>query len=147
MKQDTIILGMLAGFAGNLPKELLAWGFHLLGYLRYTFVHIAAGAFVPSEFLDSPISLLTGFFSDWILAGLMGVMILKIIRITGSDFPILKSIGISSILYIFLYGVLMALNITRASLLTPLPNFILLFPHLLFGMIVGFFIKHFNKIY
>ncbi len=146
MFKDSIVLGVLAGFAGNIFKEAIAWSFHYLGYLRYTFVHIAAGTFVPQEFLDSPVSLTMGFIADWIIAGFMGVIIVQLIRRTGNDYPIFKAIGTSALLYVLFYGILMALDVTRASLLTPLPNLLLIFPHLIFGLFAGWFIKRYNVV-
>ncbi|MFP4017427.1 MAG: hypothetical protein ACLFUI_10395 [Halanaerobiales bacterium] len=74
MFKDTIIFGLLAGFVGNIPKTLLAWTFHFLGKLRYTFAHIAAGAFVGKDLLDNPVAMATGFAADWIIAGFIGVI-------------------------------------------------------------------------
>lgn len=146
MRKDTIVLGSIAGFIGNVFKEALAWTFHLLGYLRYTFVHIAAGTFVPEEFIDNPVSLAAGFIADYIIAGTIGVITLFIVRLTGNDYPIYKSIGFSSLLYVVLYGALMALDYTRASLLTPLPNLLQFFPHVVFGAVMGLVIKKYNTV-
>ena len=143
-ERDLVTFGALAGFIGNIPKIVVGWIFHFLGYLRYTFEHIAAGLFVPSTFLDNPVSIAIGVITDWIIAGIMGIFILWLIRKTKGNYPIIKGLFISSAIYVFFYGAGMAVNITRASLLTPLPNLLLLFPHLLFGATVGWFIKKFH---
>lgn len=145
MTKDTIILGTIAGFIGNIFKEVLSWIFYFLGYLRYTFVHIAAGTLISKEFLDNPISLAVGFIADFILAGTVGVFTLLLIRRTGNDYPIYKSIIFSLLLYVIVFGALMSLNITKISLQTPLPNFLQLFPHLFFGLGMGLIIKKYNK--
>ena len=144
MTKDTIVFGSLAGFIGNIPKIIFTWILHFLGYDRYTFIHIAAGFFVPAKYLDKPLSLMIGVISDFIMAGLFGVVLLLIMRKTGSDFPILKGVGFSAVIYLFIYGMLMALDITRASLLTPLPNLLLLFPHLILGIVSAWFIKYYD---
>lgn len=142
--KDDIMLGVLAGFVGNIPKEIITWLLHFLGYLRYTFVHIAAGTFVPKEFIDNPISLVTGAIADWIMVGIIGTVTVYFIKYTDYRFPIIKSIFLSSAFYILLYGALMALDVTRASLLTPLPNLLLFIPHLAMGIGIGWFIKKYQ---
>lgn len=142
--EDKVILGVLAGFMGNIPKEIIAWVFHFSGYLRYTFTHIAAGTFVPKEFIDDPISLVTGAIADWIMVGIIGTITVYFIKYTGYKFPVIKSIFISNFFYIILYGALMALDVTRASLLTPLPNLLLFIPHVVMGIGIGWFIKKYQ---
>ena len=141
MTKDTIILGALAGLLANIPKTIIAWVFHSFGLLRYTFIHIAAGYFVPAEFIDNPISLLTGFIADYTAAAFFGVIMLLIIKKSGTDYAKLKGLGIGAFLYIIFYGAFMALDITRASLLTPLPNLLLFFPHLVYGAATCWIIK------
>jgi len=142
--EDNVMLGILAGFVGNIPKEIITWLFHFLGYLRYTFVHIAAGTFVPKEFIDNPVSLATGVIADWVMVGIIGTITVYFIKYTDYKFPIIKSILLSSSFYIILYGALMALDVTRASLLTPLPNLLLFIPHLAMGTGIGWFIKKYQ---
>ena len=142
--KDDIILGILAGFVGNIPKEIITWMFHFLGYLRYTFVHLAAGSFVPSEFIDNPVSLATGVISDWVMVGVIGILSVYLIRFTGEKYPIIKSLFLSAFFYIILYGALMAFDVTGVSLLTPLPSLLLFFPHLAMGGGIGWFIKKYG---
>jgi hypothetical protein len=133
MIKDTIIVGAIAGILGNIPKTILAWLFYILGYLRYTFLHIAAGYFVPAEFLDNHVSLITGFLADYTMAAFFGFIMYLMLQKFGTDYAVLKGIGFGAFLYMIFYGAFMALDITRASLLTPLPNLLLFFPHIIYG--------------
>src|SRR5690554_6186593 len=145
MTRDSIILGSISGFIGNIFKGLLAWIFYFSGYLQYTCAHIAAGAFVSRQYLNNPLSLVIGFIADYILAGTLGILNLIIIRYSGNDFPLYKSIYFSLVIYLVIYGGLMALELTSALILTPLPNLLLIFPHLLFGTTMGLVISWYNK--
>lgn len=145
MTKDTIILGTIAGLIGNIPKTIIDWTMHSLGLVRYTFAHIAAGYFVSIKYIDNPVSLATGFISDFIMAGFLGSLFLIILRISGKDYPVTKGILFSAILYVILYGLGMALNLTRVTLATPLPNLLLLLPHLVFGATMGFFLKRYDQ--
>jgi len=142
--KDTIFFGAIAGILANIPKTVIAWILHFLGYLRYTFIHIAAGYFVPAEFIDNPVSLAAGFIADYTVAAAVGVALYLILQKTGTDYSEFKGLLLGSLLYLVFYGALMALDVTRASLLTPLPNLILFFPHAVFGMLAGWIIRKYS---
>lgn len=145
MTKDTFILGAIAGILGNIPKTIVAWIFFYFGFIRYTFIHIAAGYFVPAEFLDSPVSLLSGFLADYTVAAFLGIIIYLILQRSGLDFAEYKGLGIGALLYVVIYGPFMSLDITRASLLTPLPNLLLFFPHIIYGISTCWIIKKYYK--
>lgn len=141
--KDAIIAGVLAGWMGNVVKETLTWVFHFMGWVRYTFVHIAAGFYYSMENIDAPLSLVTGAITDWTLAGTFGVLLLLLLRLTGEDYAIVKGIGFSSLVYVITFGIGMALDITRATLITPLPDFLLLLSHLAIGGVSGWALKRY----
>ena len=45
------MLGIVAGFIGNIPKTLLTELFQQAGWVHYTFKEIAAGFFVKKQLL------------------------------------------------------------------------------------------------
>jgi len=135
--KDTIIAGVLAGWMGNVVKETLTWSFYFMGWVSYTFVHIASGFYYSKENIDAPFSLVTGAITDWTIAGTFGVVLLYLLRYTGSDYAVFKGIGLGSLVYIITFGIGMALDITRATLITPLPDFLLLISHLFIGAVSG----------
>lgn len=63
MRKDTIISGSLAGILGNIPKTIISWIYYILGYVDYTFDHIAAGYFVDTKYLETPIAVIIGFIA------------------------------------------------------------------------------------
>lgn len=73
---------------------------------------------------------------------LLGVVIVYLFRIMGNDYPVFKGLLFGGVSYIFLYGVAMALNFTRVSLLTPLPNLVLLVPHVVFGATTAWVVNY-----
>lgn len=143
MRHDSIVTGALAGLLGNLAKEAVVWPLHLLGWVRYTFVHIAAGYYVDAKMIDNPVSLAAGFITDFTIAAFFGVVLLYVLKFTGKDYAILKGVGFGLFTYIIFYGLLMALDVTRASLLTPLPNLLLFIPHVIFGGLAAYLLERF----
>lgn len=143
-RNDIIIFGAVAGLLGNIPKTILAWIFYYFGWLRYTFIHIAGGYFVGAQFLDHPVSLATGTITDYINASILGVAMYYMLRRTGPDYAEVKGLFFGGFLYIVLFGAFMSLDLTRATLITPLPNFLLLFPHVLFGVTTCWILKKYG---
>ncbi|HOP69068.1 MAG: hypothetical protein WBK48_01440 [Dethiobacteria bacterium] len=141
--RDSILAGALAGWLGNVPKEIMTWSFHFLGWIKYTFVHIASGFYYSAENLGAPLSLLTGAITDWVIAGAFGVMLLFILRYTGTDYAVFKGMGFGAVFYILAFGIGMALDISRATLVTPLPDFLLLMAHFVIGGVSGWALKRY----
>lgn len=141
---DPIVLGAIAGAIGNVPKAILTNLFQYFGWVRYTFGQLAAGLFMKQEVLSNPLVLLVGYVTDFTVASLLGVVLVYIIRNTGNDFEIFKGLLIGLASYIFLYGIMLRLHITSGNLATPLPNFLALPPHIIFGMLSGWVIKHYG---
>ncbi len=112
--------------------------------MKYTFIHIAAGYFVPVDFIDSPVSLATGFIADYTMAAVIGFAIYLLLKKTGIDYAVIKGVAFGAFIYLICYGAFMALDITRASLLTPLPNLLLFFPHIVFGGFTAWIIKRYS---
>jgi len=102
--KDTIIAGVLAGWMGNVVKETLTWSFYFMGWVSYTFVHIASGFYYSKENIDAPFSLVTGAITDWTIAGTFGVVLLYLLRYTGSDYAVFKGIGLGSLVYIYIWN-------------------------------------------
>jgi len=145
--KDSIVAGVLAGWTGNVVKEAMTWSFHFMGWVRYTFVHISAGFYYSQENIDAPLSFLTGFITDWTIAGTFGVVLLYLLRFTGSDYALFKGIGLGALVYIITFGIGMAMDITRATLITPLPDFLLLLSHLGIGSVSGWVLgKYFKQV-
>ncbi|NLM46886.1 MAG: hypothetical protein GX200_08810 [Firmicutes bacterium] len=144
--RDTIIAGCLAGWIGNVVKEAMVWTFYFLGWIRYSFVHIAAGFYYSAENLAAPLSLVTGAITDWTIAAYFGTLLLLVLRFTGTDYAIIKGIAYGSLFYFIAFGIGMALNLSRATLVTPLPDFLLLLTHLVMGGVTGWALeKYFSQ--
>lgn len=144
--KDTIILGSISGIIANLLKTIIAWVFNILGLTKFTFIHINAGYFVDERFVKTPIGLATGVIGDFTMAAFLGVLIVLTLKLTGTDYAIIKGAGFGSVSYIFLFGIGMALDVTRVSIMTPLPNLILFFPQIVFGALTSWIAVKYGQI-
>ncbi|HHX76730.1 MAG TPA: hypothetical protein GX697_00045, partial [Firmicutes bacterium] len=107
--------------------------------------HIAAGFYYSAENLNAPLSMVTGYITDWTIAAVFGIILLLILRKTGTDYAIFKGVGYGSLFYVVAFGIGMALDITRATLVTPLPDFLLLMVHLVIGGVTGWVLEKYFK--
>ena len=137
MRQDSVVMGALAGAIGNLVKEALVWPMYFLGWIRYPFVHLAASYFVQRSSIRNPLSLAKGFLTDYSIAAILGIFLLYLLKYTGKDFALFKGVLLGLFVHIVIYGLLMAFHATRISILTPLPNLLLVIPHVVFGAVTG----------
>lgn len=145
MRRDTIVFGAIAGLIGNIAKELITWMLYSLGFIQYTFVHIGADLLVSKQ-MSNPFTLATGILADWVTAGLIGIILLLIIRFTGNDYPIAKGVFVSMLVYVLFYGALMSLNLSNVANAGPRTHFLLFFPHIAFGLVAGWVIKRYDQI-
>lgn len=140
------MLGAVAGVVGNIPKTILSIVFYYFGWIRYTFNQLAAGIFMKQEILSNPLALVVGYITNFTVAAFIGVVLVCIIRKTGNDYEIFKGILAGMASYIFLYGIMLRLNITIGNIETSLPNFLALLLHIIFGMLSGWIVKHYSLV-
>lgn len=143
MQRDTIVFGAIAGIIGNFVKEIITWGLYFSGFVQYTFVHIGADLLVSKQ-MTNPFTLATGFLADWTIAGLFGIVVLLIIRFTGSDYPVIKGVVLATMMYVLFYGALMSLNLTNVANAGPRTHFLMFFPHAGLGLVTGWVIKRYD---
>ena len=141
MRQDSVVMGALAGLAGNLAKEFIVWPMYFLGWVHYPFVFLAASFFVDRSSIRNPLALAKGFITDYAIAAILGIALLYLLRRTGKDYALFKGLLLGLFVHIGLYGLVMALRATRITILTPLPNLLLVIPHVVFGMVAAWVLK------
>ncbi|GAB6137927.1 hypothetical protein JCM15060_11160 [Halanaerobaculum tunisiense] len=83
---------------------------------------------------------------DFTVAALLGVLLVYIIRLTGNDYEIYKGLLIGLASFIFLYGIMVRTSLTSGNLATPLPNFLGLLLHIIFGLVSGWVIKQYGRV-
>lgn len=105
--KDPIILGIVAGLAGNAVK--------LAGNLinRYafrksdvTYPEIAAGLFMTKREREKRVGRVTGGLADFVLGGALGVPLVYLLRYTGRDHAALKGLAVGHLAWITVYGAL-----------------------------------------
>lgn len=102
---DPIVLGIVAGLAGNCVK--LAGNLLNRFVLREsdtTYPEIAAGLFMTKRARDTLTGRVVGAIADFALGGALGVPMVYILRYTGRDHAALKGAGLGHLAWTIMYG-------------------------------------------
>lgn len=83
-----------------MPYVTISWLLYALGVSPSSVLHYGMVLITPPGTIITTLTLLLGLMAVTISGILMGIILVLIYRLTGSDFPLLKSIGLSLILWI-----------------------------------------------
>jgi len=107
--QDVLIRSLTAGLAGTLIVDGLTFAALLLGIPTSTPWNIAADVFLVSSIINSPLGLTLGLIGTFFLSTVSAALILLLMRITGSDHPVLKGIAATYVMGFVTLGFFMPL--------------------------------------
>ncbi len=144
LKQDVLIFGAIAGIIGNIVKLILVFILHSIGFIQYSFGHIAAGYFVQLNDVNSLPSLINGYFSDFIYAGILGIIIYIILRNTSFYLAEVKGVIFGGAIHLMNNGILLFSQINSVHDLPAQTHLMLLFPSMLFGLITCIILKRYH---
>lgn len=145
MTKDSLVFGGLAGVIGNIFKEAITWGLYFGRVLNYTFVHFCAGVVInPASQIKDPISIIIGIIIDYTVAASFSVAMYLIMRKTGTDHWLLKSLFFGMMVFIICYGILRpAISIKIES--PPLVALMYLIPNLAYGVGTCWFLNKYGS--
>lgn len=102
--KDPIVLGGIAGFIGNLAKNLGNEVSIALSFSKLSYAEIAGGVFMKRRETMTPLGKAIGYFGDSAIGGALGVGLVYVLKATGKDHAIAKGIGYSHIVWTVLVG-------------------------------------------
>ncbi len=145
MKEDPIIAGATAGLIANIAKDAGNLISILLNWTNYYYWHLAASIFVEPESVKKPGALFLGFLGDNIIAATFGIILYYLISYTGKRFFIIKGLGLSWLLWVFLFGAVINLDIVRITPTDIGTNLSAFLNHSLFGIVSALLLKKIMK--
>lgn len=142
--KDAYFAGMVTGIIGGILHNLLLLMLLLLGLETRTFwKDMAELLFKPPEVLTWYAQLL-GLMASLALAGINGVLIALLIKITGRDYIYTKAVSLSSGMGFFVFLVVYparGLVFLQHSIIT---NYVAFITFIFYGLVVGYLMKHFT---
>ena len=144
MIKDTIVFGGLAGAVGNILKETMAWSLYFWGLIKYTFVHFCAGIVInPDTYVKDPLSVVVGIMIDFLIAAIFSLAMYLVMRRTGTDYWVIKGLGLGIFVFLICYGVLRpAISIKIES--SPFTALMYIFPNLTYGVATCWFLQKYG---
>lgn len=137
---DRILLGIISGLISGIPGRVLNRYEYHKGLADVTYERLAAGMFFPKSQLNTKEGKLIGYITNQVNLGITGVIITYLLSATGRDKAILKGVGVSTVAWIFIYGLASKINTKgkKRKNTSPLLSFI---DHLCLGILCGWFVS------
>lgn len=117
--RDRLILGVISGLTGNVPKLGLVELARRRGWAEVTGPTKAAGMLVSRKRLSTAEGRVVGYIADGIIAALLGVASVYLLSVTGRDKAALKGAISGQVIWSALYGVLSTMGATTAHPTSP----------------------------
>lgn len=130
---DRLILGVLAGVLGNIPKTAIELAGKKTGWAESDCPARAAGMLVPRRQVRSQKGKIIGRIADTVMAAVLGVATTYALSATGKDKAVLKGVVLGQTMWTLLYGVLGTLGATRVKPVQPRTVLTELVGHTLYG--------------
>lgn len=142
---DRYTFGIIAGIIANIPVNILDYVSTSLNIGEYHIWQIAASAYFTKAQLDTLPALFIGMITDYATAGLLGVISVYLLYLTGKEYYLIKGISIGIAFWILFYGVILRSNITRIDPTGAGTNLSDFTWHIILGVLTSWFIVKYGK--
>lgn len=132
MIENKVFLGISAGIIVNIIANIIDYFLYTLSLNDYLAWHIAASIYFPLDQLKTFPALFLGIILDYILASIIGIIIVYILHYTGTDHYIMKAIVVGTIAVLLVDGIILGFLPETVDSFTP--------DHLIEHIIIAIFI-------
>ena len=138
--KDRIFLGGISGIIGNIPKNIFIFILYYFGIAKQPLWKVAASLYFPADKITILNILTLGLVTDYLIAGLFGILLVLILSYTGKDYYLFKGIGLGITFWVGLYGLLVGTSLTSIDPNTFGTNAAQLGAHIILGLVSSWFI-------
>ena len=142
---DKYAFGIFASIIANIPINILDYFFYSIDINKYHMWHIAASAYFKVADTDTIPGLITGAFTDYFTASIMGVTIIYLLYFTGTEYFWLKGLSVGAGWWLFAFGVILRSKIGRIDPIDPGTNLYHIFEHVSLGILIAWIINKYGK--
>ncbi|MFA7467138.1 MAG: hypothetical protein WCY82_02600 [Desulfotomaculaceae bacterium] len=142
--KDFYVAGLLIGVMGGVIHDFLLLLLILAGLKTRTYWKDMAEVFFNPPQLFTWYAQLFGLIASLGLAGVSGILIALLLKVTGRDYLYIKSISASSVMGFAIFVVLypaLGLEFLQHSIIT---NYVAFFTFIFYGVVVGFLFDKFT---
>ena len=135
--KDDYTLGVAAGLIANTVRTIFALITCGLGYRNYFGWNLASSAVLPKEKTSEISALFIGGFTDYAIAGVLGVVTIYLLSYTGFRYYILKGFSVGTIAWLLIYIPITQSEISKITPSAISANISFLIGHLLLGVVTA----------
>lgn len=140
---DRITLGIFAGIAANIIRNIVGGISYYLGVQDFHIWQFAASAYLSIEEAKT-YGIIIGSFTDYILAATIGVFAMYFLLYEGFKNHIIKGLFIGGFAWLFIFTLVIRTGISRLNPNSVGGSLSFLFNHLLLGIIVVWILKKYG---
>lgn len=111
--KDPVILGIVAGLAGNLLKNIGNTVNIKLGITQTSYPRISGGIFMKQKQVENIYGKTAGWIADTVIAGGLGIGLVYLLKLTGKDRALIKGALYGQTAWTALFGVAGKLGATN----------------------------------
>ena len=135
--RDRLQLGMMAGLAGVVAKDLVGGFMTRSGLSKGAGPQRAAGRLLPAYKTHTPLGQAAGWLADATVGSLLGIATVYTLTFTGRDRAFLKGLTTGALAWVGLYGVLSNMGATDVRNVQPKTVLRELLGHLVYGVVTA----------
>lgn len=135
--KDRFIVGAVAGFGGNLAKNLVEHALSRAGVVRVTSAQRAAGMMLQRARGRDLGTRVTGQLADAAVGSMLGVATTYALSLTGRDYALAKGAIIGGMLWAGVNGGLSTLGVTRVQSSSPSSSIGTLASQMTYGLVTS----------
>jgi hypothetical protein len=143
--KNRIYLGVIAGVAATIAKDILNQGLYSLKIIKTLFAQYAIGMYVSLLEAKSLPGIIAGYFVDFGLSALLGIIFIFILEKTKSKHIVFQGFVFGSALFLGIYGALLAMGISSVKERGLIDVVLMILCHLTYGLTLGLFVRQFGK--
>jgi hypothetical protein len=142
--KDRMMLGLLAGFGGNLVKKGIMTVARHLKWAEHDGSEKGASLVLPAWKIATPRGRIIGNICDFSVAGILGIACVYLLTITGKDRAITKGAFYGEVSWSFLYGLLGRQGVSSITVTSPKTLLSQCAAHISYGMTTAYLITKFG---
>ena len=145
MFKNKVIFGSIAGLAATLIKDGINQTLYSLKILKTLFAQYASGVFVKSIEAHSLLGIIFGYFADFVVSAVIGIVFLYSLEKTQPKYIIYQGMIFGLIAWVGIYGVFISLHITSVAARPLIEVILMFFIHLVYGFVLGLIVNKYWK--
>jgi hypothetical protein len=144
--KDIALGAFVSGIIAVILKDIFDFFYFLVDFPGVHPVYIAAGTFLSTDRIFSPIGIIIGYVAHLTVGGLLGFIFLKLLVVSNPQNILLKGIFYGLCVWLLLAGALLTLGISRYVPTDEYTKTMLLLDHLVYGSSLGYLIPKISKV-